>query len=343
MNRNFVGGFEWIPNLIPVTLGNDLTPLQKAEWIKFYSLFYNLEATANQIYQQVNTTYNCAKDSMSNVTPRQKIGIVAHDPVATAYSFAVYGDTYWTTLLADAGAQSITPNTTYFNTTQDFQANVTNAFALVDYITPLVSGNSSFAVWEQIFGYDGSSEAGFIPARRVFRPDNLHTSNGVLDSDGRAITRPDILLQDFIALQYPSYNTSYQRTWLENWSKADQTQTLPGASNDACTQPTVLTFASCRSDKFIADNSGGENVDNSGENAPSSDDSSSSKLSKGAVAGVSIGTILGFGIIAGLALFGFLRWRDVQARKRRAGAINLDTRVGESMEQGNRGQWVQFD
>ncbi|CAG8781776.1 7293_t:CDS:2, partial [Cetraspora pellucida] len=52
---------------VAINLGNDLTPRQKLEWIKFYSLFFDKEATVNPIINQLSYVYDCDSKNLANI------------------------------------------------------------------------------------------------------------------------------------------------------------------------------------------------------------------------------------------------------------------------------------
>lgn len=62
---SFVGtsGGTALQTEIKVSVENEEKNLAAFEWIKFYSLFFNLEETANEIYGATKARYNCAEEN----------------------------------------------------------------------------------------------------------------------------------------------------------------------------------------------------------------------------------------------------------------------------------------
>jgi len=61
---------------LPVVYNGDWTeesPLGKAEWIKFFAPFFQLETKADSIYKQIETSYNQAKDLAKKATKRPTV------------------------------------------------------------------------------------------------------------------------------------------------------------------------------------------------------------------------------------------------------------------------------
>ena len=89
--------------LTPAVVGDwmENDPLGRAEWIKFFALFYNKEKTANEVFDRIEENYTAIRDLAENAGTKPTVfsGI---DYQGTWY--AAGGDSYVAKLFADAGA-----------------------------------------------------------------------------------------------------------------------------------------------------------------------------------------------------------------------------------------------
>src|SRR5205085_2371220 len=83
----------------------------------------------------------------------------------------------------------------------------------------------------------------------------LVNSLGIDDWTETAMARADLMLRDLISVQYPTYESSYQPTWLENFSKSDQVHLLKNcSSSEHNANPVSAIFDSCLVRNFTGDN-----------------------------------------------------------------------------------------
>lgn len=75
-------------------------PLARAEWIKYYSLFFNQEAEANRVFTQIESNYTSIRERVLNVTTKPAV-FAGLDYQGTWY--APGGDSYVAQLIEDAG------------------------------------------------------------------------------------------------------------------------------------------------------------------------------------------------------------------------------------------------
>eukprot|EP00850_Spirogloea_muscicola_P007459 SM000037S13594 [mRNA] locus=s37:879209:883284:- [translate_table: standard] len=67
-----------ITNFISFDASTDPGPLKRAEWIKFLALFFNREALATEVYDKVQTSYNCLNGSMSNISAKPTVAWLSY-------------------------------------------------------------------------------------------------------------------------------------------------------------------------------------------------------------------------------------------------------------------------
>lgn len=63
LNLTVFGGGTAFENEISISLSDEDENLAAFEWVKFYSTFFNLEETANMIYNETRDRYTCAEDN----------------------------------------------------------------------------------------------------------------------------------------------------------------------------------------------------------------------------------------------------------------------------------------
>jgi len=241
------------------TVDYDLTPLQRAEWIKYYAALTNTEAQANKIYPQIVAAYQCHQKNIasSTIAMRRKITFTTFDGAAQAWTFS--NTTYHNALAADAGAQLWVPPQPKLFGSESLHTGLQNTSLLVD-STPF-NAPPSYQTWLSNAGYDpskfASAEAAaestakssnqpyvnpfdappFLRYNRLYRPDltgNSHTWDFTSLSPARA----DLVLLDLILAQFPSYQPSASREFLRLLSP-NSTES-PHAASYAC-PPTVDT------------------------------------------------------------------------------------------------------
>lgn len=82
----------------------ELSPLGRAEWIKFTALFYNEEEQANEIYTDIVAQYQAVKDSAAAVRAEDRPTVLINSFLGYADAWFIPGeDTYVGQLIRDAG------------------------------------------------------------------------------------------------------------------------------------------------------------------------------------------------------------------------------------------------
>ncbi len=82
----------------------ELSPLGRAEWLKFTALFYNREAQANAIYAEIAAQYEAAKAMAAGVPAAERPEVLINSFLGYADAWFIPGeDTYVGRLIRDAG------------------------------------------------------------------------------------------------------------------------------------------------------------------------------------------------------------------------------------------------
>ncbi|CAG8812662.1 20466_t:CDS:1, partial [Dentiscutata erythropus] len=193
------------------------------------------------------------------------------------------------------------------NTTDELHSIIDSAYIVIDESQSI----SSFDAWQRTFGYyllqSSVNIPDFITYRRVYRVNKLVNTDGYIDWYESADARPDIAIQDLIAIQYPTYQPSYKTKWLHVFSDNDSPMILTSSNCVDPNQP--QTFGTCSASNFTGDSSrdGSQSSVNNGLNGLNG----SKKLSPIAEA-----LIITFSILAGLAGFAVGTWLVLVFRRK---------------------------
>ncbi len=84
----------------------ELSPLGRAEWLKFTALFYNQEARANEVYADIAAAYEAVKTLAADLSEAQRPKVLTNAFLGYADAwFIPGGDTYIGQLIRDAGGE----------------------------------------------------------------------------------------------------------------------------------------------------------------------------------------------------------------------------------------------
>ncbi|CAG8473127.1 10302_t:CDS:2, partial [Racocetra fulgida] len=258
------------------------------------------EAAVNRTIDQLLYVYGCDSNNLINIpiANRKKIAWVSFDSKV----FEVKHDTYHVTLIKDAGAYPlVSPSSSIVNSTDELHSIINNATIVIDE-SPYIA---SFVAWQHSFGYYPEQNSrdipDFITHRRVYRVNRFVNHDGYFDWSESAAARPDIALKDLIAIQYPTYEPSYDTRWLHQFSDPSTVLT----SNNCIDPNQPQSFLTCSAKNFTGDSPIGDGSNNKGKS------DSARKLSPLAET-----LIITFSILAGLAGFGVGTWLVLIARRK---------------------------
>ncbi|RIA89903.1 hypothetical protein C1645_771198 [Glomus cerebriforme] len=200
-------------------------------------------------------------------------------------------------------------------TVNDLQQSISSAYIVID-MSDLSAKDSTLDAWKHYFGYDQISDLPrFLKEKRLFRTHRLLNPNGFDDWTERSVSRPDLILQDLIAIQYPVYQPNYVVNWFDKFAETGDNVVI---STDKCDDSTFglpkTDFGTCTSKDFLGDgkNDNGDqiiNVGNPGGN--NSDDNNKDKKTK-----VNPGVIIAIALTGSLLILGLGTWLFVVARRK---------------------------
>ncbi|RUS18076.1 periplasmic binding protein [Endogone sp. FLAS-F59071] len=199
--------------------------LNRAEWVEFYSTWFNLEDVANNISAKINNNYNCLRRAANNITgTKPLVAWVSYDAPASynnnTPSWSISTATYKQQFTTDAGATFLAPSNAYFLSSKDFLTAIQNVDVIIDetYIAASLSdvlGN---------FGISNTTASSykFVANKAIYREDGVQTVAGGDDWFESAVAFDDAVLADVIAAAHPGYpSAAYTRIWLRNIAEGE--------------------------------------------------------------------------------------------------------------------------
>ncbi|KAF9318397.1 hypothetical protein BG003_011316 [Podila horticola] len=213
---------------------SDPGPLNRAEWLEFYSTFFNLEGPAQDLTAAINNNYNCFK-SAANAKANKPVVAWASFTAASQYnnntaSWSFSPADYKRILTEDAGATFFNGTTkSSFATAAEFAAAATTIDVLID---ETFIGDSWTAVLQN-YNLTEASDLKFIKNKAVFRQDGLVNPNDGRDWFAGAVAMDDAVLQDIIRTVHPEVLPSKVAY---NWIRNVATETKQVLTSANCTQ-----------------------------------------------------------------------------------------------------------
>lgn len=192
---------------VPVVFCGDYLethPLGKAEWIRFFSLFFGLEEKADTFFQSIDSNYQSltARAVQMENKPRVFTGLPWKDTwyMAGGKSFAAR-------LIEDAGGSYLWKNT---GSTQAIPLDLESVYAKAVEADIWINPGAAINL-EELFQFDERFSA--LP---VLQKGNVYNNNERLTTGGgndyweSGAVRPDLLLADLIAVFHPDLMTDHQ-------------------------------------------------------------------------------------------------------------------------------------
>jgi len=230
----------------------------RGEWIKFVSLFFNAEATANAYYSTLSATLT------ADLTAGQALLQSSSSPPVVAFiaysaynrGWFIYNATYKVQLVADAGGVLVKMPTTaqganyssYSYTYGAMFTNVTAFKAALRGVTVVIdetfaTGSPQTYTWQSFLSTMAFTTSDltsgvypFLTASRIFRNDKSINDGAYggyygLDWFASAVSQPQQVVNDFIAALYPTSVLARNSTtrWLRNIALGQPVQVVTSA------------------------------------------------------------------------------------------------------------------
>ncbi|KAF9898889.1 hypothetical protein BX616_003484 [Lobosporangium transversale] len=206
----------------------DPGPLNRAEWLEFYSTFFNLESQANNLTATINNNYDCFKQAVKVKANKPIIAWTQYEAPAeynkNVASWTFSPAAYKRIISEDAGA--IFFNGTITNKFTDAAA-FAEALKDVDVLIDETFIGDDIDAFYKNYGLSPSSPHKFIQNKAIFREDGIVNPNNGRDWFSGAVAMNDAVLQDVVRAAHPDalpVNVPYN--WLRNIAKGESKQLL---------------------------------------------------------------------------------------------------------------------
>jgi iron complex transport system substrate-binding protein len=180
------------------------TPLAKAEWIKFVAQFYKKETKADSIFKVVDDNYQNSCNLVLHEKNKPKV--LSGLPWKEMW-YVAGGKSAAARLITDAGGDYIF---TDINSTEGVPLNIENVYQRAVQADVWVNCGAAFSL------NDISSVDKRLSTLPVYQHQNVYNSNaraklmGGNDYFESGVVRPDIILNDLIAIFHPSLLPNHQ-------------------------------------------------------------------------------------------------------------------------------------
>lgn len=180
----------------------ELSPLGRAEWLKFTSLFYNLEAEASALYDEIVTAYAAAHELSASVPETKQPDVLINSFLGYTDAWFIPGaDTYVGQLIHDAGGNLLLAE-------EGSSASQGLSFEVV------YEAGLDADVWlVETFGVNRQADMLALDSRfgdfAAFQSGNVWNNNRDENSNGGnnyyewGVANPHLVLQDLVAILHP--------------------------------------------------------------------------------------------------------------------------------------------
>lgn len=185
----------------------ETTPLGRAEWVDYIALFFNEEAAAESWFEGVADRYNELRDMAAGTAERP---VVFTDTPYEGTWYMAGGGSFAAQLLEDAGADYVYADDeqtgslfldfeTVFDdaSAADFWLNI-GFFSSLDDLSAADSRFTEFTAFQN---------------GQVYNNDARMSANGGNDYYESAVVRPDVVLEDLIAIFHPDLVPAHEFTY----------------------------------------------------------------------------------------------------------------------------------
>ncbi len=172
-------------------------PLARAEWIKYYALFFNREKEANAVFSGIKANYTAVKEKAAQVSSKPAI---MSGMVYQGTWYAPGGSSYVAQLFRDAGGNYLfSRETSAGDIPLDFEAVYERAHNADYYINVGAIGGT-----EDLLAQDARyAKFDAVKNGAVYHFDARMNSNGSLDYWQSGQLHPDVILEDLVKILHP--------------------------------------------------------------------------------------------------------------------------------------------
>ena len=198
----------------------ELSPLGRAEWLKFSALFYNREADANALYDEIADQYHAVKQLAATVSTDERPSVLINSFLGYADAWFIPGAaTYVGQLVRDAGGDLLLA-----------QADSTSSQALGFEV--VYDGGLDADIWlTETFGvYSGADllalderfgDFAAYQAGAVWNNNRDENANGGNNYYEWGVTQPQLVLADLLAIFHPDLLPDHEFAFYQQLETAE--------------------------------------------------------------------------------------------------------------------------
>ena len=196
----------------------ELSPLGRAEWLKFTALFYNLETEASALYDEIADAYEIAQELAATVPETERPQVLINSFLGYADAWFIPGDdTYVGQLIRDAGGDLLLAEA-------DSATSQGLSFEVV------YEGGLDAEVWlAETFGVSSLDEMLALDERfgdfAAFKRGDVWNNNRDENANGGnnyyewGVTNPHLVLQDLVAIFHPDLLPEHEFAFYQRLAK----------------------------------------------------------------------------------------------------------------------------
>ena len=187
----------------------ELSPLGRAEWLKFTALFYNLEAQASAIYDDIVAQYETVKASAAKVDAKDRPSVLINSFLGYSDAWFIPGeDTYVGQLIRDAGgdlllAEAGSASSQGLSFEAAYEGGLDADIWLVE--TFGVNSSADLLALDSRFGDFGAFQSGDIWNNN--RDENANGGNNYYEW---GVASPHLVLADLLAIFHPDLRLDHE-------------------------------------------------------------------------------------------------------------------------------------
>lgn len=180
----------------------EATPLGRAEWVKYVALFYNAEARANAVYEEISGAYLAARDLAANVPEAERPVVLWNAYSSFSEAWLIPGaETYAGRLIQDAGGIiALGEDAPQDSAALSFEAVYDGAAEADIWIVNLFAVPTLAALQAEDSRY---ADFAAFQSGRVWNNDLDVNENGGSNYFELGVTNPHLILQDLVAIFHP--------------------------------------------------------------------------------------------------------------------------------------------
>lgn len=187
----------------------ELSPLGRAEWLKFSALFYNQEAQASAIYDDIVAQYETVKASAAKVDAEHRPTVLINSFLGYADAWFIPGeDTYVGQLIRDAGGDLLLSEAGSASSQGlSFEAAYEGGFDADIWLLETFGVNTSadLLALDSRFGDFGAFQSG-----EVWNNNRDENANGGNNYYEWGVASPHLVLADLLAIFHPDVNIDHE-------------------------------------------------------------------------------------------------------------------------------------